>query len=405
MSRASASPPAGLSCVRIEADNFKSLVGFELELAKLTCLVGLNGSGKSTVLQFIDFLGQQMRGDLKGWLDERHWTARELPSKLTNRKNVEFRVVLSDGSAAPDIEWSASFNTSSLHCTSERVRTRDASLEVEGGTLMISQPDRDSLAARPVLRERIAFSYEGSILSQLRAEILPKSLVAFREYVSRVKSLDLLSPESLRRRTDRSGGSMGLGGQRLSAFVHEMEPGARRRLAKSLHAAYEHLGELKTRSLRSGWKQLEVVEKYGSAELSIEARHVNDGLLRMIALLAELESEHRLLLFDEIENGVNGELVEFLLAALTRTSKQVVVTTHSPLILNYLDDDTARRGVVYLYRNRQGHSQSIRLFDIPSLAKKLSVMGPGEAFADTKLTELDREIAQSGKENGRVPAA
>jgi len=29
-------------------DNFKSLVDFDLPMAKLTCLIGLNGSGKST---------------------------------------------------------------------------------------------------------------------------------------------------------------------------------------------------------------------------------------------------------------------------------------------------------------------------------------------------------------------
>ncbi|WP_373548049.1 AAA family ATPase [Chamaesiphon sp.] len=50
----------------IKVDNFKSLINFELSLAKFSCLVGLNGSGKSTVLQFFDFLSQQVIGDLSG---------------------------------------------------------------------------------------------------------------------------------------------------------------------------------------------------------------------------------------------------------------------------------------------------------------------------------------------------
>ena len=40
---------------RLEVENFKSLVDFRMDLVKFTCLVGLNGSGKSTVLQFVDF--------------------------------------------------------------------------------------------------------------------------------------------------------------------------------------------------------------------------------------------------------------------------------------------------------------------------------------------------------------
>lgn len=43
---------------RLEVNNFKSLVDFEMDLPKFSCLIGLNGAGKSTVLQFIDFLSQ-----------------------------------------------------------------------------------------------------------------------------------------------------------------------------------------------------------------------------------------------------------------------------------------------------------------------------------------------------------
>lgn len=50
---------------RIKVNNFKSLVEFDLPMEKFTCLIGLNGSGKSTVLQFPDVLGQLMKGELR----------------------------------------------------------------------------------------------------------------------------------------------------------------------------------------------------------------------------------------------------------------------------------------------------------------------------------------------------
>ncbi len=66
---------------QIEVENFKSLVAFTVELPKFSCLIGLNGSGKSTMLQFIDFLAQLVRGDMKGWLGERRWKPADLKSK------------------------------------------------------------------------------------------------------------------------------------------------------------------------------------------------------------------------------------------------------------------------------------------------------------------------------------
>ena len=77
----------------IEAKNFKSLVDFRLDLDKLTVLIGLNGSGKSTVLQFVDFIAQLVRGDVKEWLAERHWLSKELNSRLTTRKNIDFFIL------------------------------------------------------------------------------------------------------------------------------------------------------------------------------------------------------------------------------------------------------------------------------------------------------------------------
>src|SRR5487761_1610021 len=72
----------------IDVNNFKSLVQFEIKLAKFTCLIGLNGVGKSTVLQFIDFLSQLVRGDLTRWLDERQWKPRDVSSKLLKKNTA-----------------------------------------------------------------------------------------------------------------------------------------------------------------------------------------------------------------------------------------------------------------------------------------------------------------------------
>ena len=62
--------------------NFKSLVNFEMRLSRFNVLIGMNGAGKSTILQAIDFMSQLMFGKMDDWLAGRNWTAADLPSKF-----------------------------------------------------------------------------------------------------------------------------------------------------------------------------------------------------------------------------------------------------------------------------------------------------------------------------------
>ncbi len=384
---------------QIEVENFKSLVNFQIDLPKFSCLIGLNGAGKSTVLQFIDFLSQLVRGDMNGWLNERKWKSTDLRSKLTKKVNIDFCVRFSSENGESAGRWEATYSPSRNHCTKERIDLLDSVLEISKDTVEIY-----STSGGTIKSYNIAFDYEGSILSALKEELLPPSIRECKKFLEEVKSLDLLAPDHLRQRTRDSAGTLGLGGQNLSAFLHEMSDQKRLRLVAELKRAYPRLQGLHAKSLRSGWKQLEITEGCEGQNsdflppLTTEARHINDGMLRLIAILAEVQSDNQFLLFDEIENGINPELVEFVIDLLVNASQQVLVTTHSPMILNYLDDETAKDGVVYLYKTPQGHTMSIPFFSIPSLKMKLRVMGPGEAFVDTNLTKLAEEIADIPKE-------
>lgn len=372
----------------IWVDNFKSLVGFELPLAKFNCLVGLNGSGKSTILQALDFVSQLMVGDVDDWLKSRHWDSSDLNSKLTNKSNIEFKLNLSIDEK--DVVWSGSFNRRSLSCTREVV-------SVNGEKILTVEDGGYTFEAS---RHEIVFEYQGSILSRLKDSQQSDTLRMVKDIILNIRSLDLISPELLRSQNRASGGKLGLGGEKLSAFIHELGVESKLGLKNELKAIYPQLDEIKTKSLRSGWKQLEVIEHFGNKKLTSTARHVNDGMLRLMAILIQLEIGDAFLLFDEIENGINPELVEYLMDHLVKSSDQVLVTTHSPVILNFLEDDVAQRGVIYLYKNEQGATRAVRLFDIPSMAKKLQFMGPGEAFIDTDLTQLYKEITETDISGG-----
>jgi len=277
----------------IDVNNFKSLVGFKLDLAKFSCLIGLNGVGKSTVLQFIDFLAQLVRGEMVGWLNEREWKSGDLRSKLTAKKNIEFCVHFTDGRGHPAGRWEAHYNPSANRCAWERIDLLDFVLETTKGEVRIYKV-RDRTAKDKEWKTLLTFSYEGSILSSLKEEFLPPSILNAKKFFQGIESLDMLTPERLRRRTRTADGSLGHGGRNLSAFVYELGPSGRKALAKTLKRAYPLLDHVYAKSLRSGWKQLLASEMFGDVKLLTEARHLNDGLLRLIAILAEIISEHKL---------------------------------------------------------------------------------------------------------------
>lgn len=377
---------------RIEVDNFKSLVGFSMDLPKFTCLIGLNGAGKSTILQFLDFLSRLVvRDGIRTWLDERGWKPDELRHQLSRREYISFAVHFIDEQEEVNGVWRASFAPELLLCFDESIEIAGSALSTEAMDILTVQTKESASET-----QRINFDYEGSILSQVKEDQLPKAITRVKKLIASIQSLDLLAPDHLRRRARESNGTLGMGGRNLSAFIFEMSPQDRTTLMERMRKVYPRLKKLIPSSLQSGWKQLEVMEDLTDAPeerayLRTEARHINDGMLRVLAILAEIQSSHAVAIFDEIENGINPELVEFIVDALARTSKQIIVTTHSPMILNYLEDEVAKESVFYIHKTR-GRTRAIPFFSIPSIGEKLRFMGPGEAFVDTDLLRLGEEI-------------
>jgi len=393
-------------------NNFKSLVEFRLppaphELGPFTCLVGLNGAGKSTVLQALDFVGHLVSGQIREWLRQRDWEIADIKSRFLNRPLIDFEVQIE----APDgrrIVWEGAYNTSLRRCTSESVKVGEQDLlRTKEDVVTVSGREPDAVIQLP----RQGLQYDGSVLSILDPKrALHEGLLLLKGTVGALRSLDMLNPKEMRRRS-RDASDIGYGGERLAGYLHGMSKASKEELLKALQGFYPHLQGLTTKAMRAGWRDLRLTESYPDAlkkPLDTGARQINDGLLRVLAVLSQVTGVQRgaahplfdtplgpadtpCVLFDEIENGINPELMERLVALLLHSKRQVLVSTHSPLILNYLPDDVARQSVVLLYRNPLGHTKAARLFDLPSTRRKLALLGPGEVYVDTRLEELPAE--------------
>ncbi|NOZ91550.1 MAG: AAA family ATPase [Epsilonproteobacteria bacterium] len=380
--------------------NFKSLNNFRLNFSKFTCLIGLNGAGKSTILQSIDFISRQMKGDITGWLQERNWEAKELKCKFVNSRNINIAISFIYHNRF--YTWGFAFNPSLKKCIVEaifyypnlnmnniNVDEKETIFEVKNSKYMIKNDKK-------IKKGDIIQDYEGSFLASLKPEFLPEVIREFKSYILNIYSLDLLAPQELKKRS-RVGNTLGLSGKNLSAFLNTFTKEQKEEMLNQLKKAYPNLEDLNIRKSKGGWARLELIERFGDKKLTNEAKYLNDGILRLIAILAQLQSQKSFLLFDEIENGINSELIEYLMDILISSKHQVMVTTHSPMILNYIDDEVAKKSVQYIYKTKEGFTRSIPFFEIPSMAEKLEIMGAGSAYVDTNLEELVDEIEEIQK--------
>ncbi len=385
-------------------DNFKSLVDFALpaDMGQFTCIVGLNGSGKSTLLQAFDFVGHLASGQVAEWLKLREWEKSDLTSRFLNKQLIAFKLAF-DFPEHGTVAWEGSFNASLLRCTAETISCNGRDLlKLADGVLRVSKRDGVPETELPLS----GITFQGSVLSLLKTKEHHPAVHEVKAFASHLRSLDMLSPQLMRKRA-KDAEDVGYGGERLSAYLHGFSKEAKTQLLVALQNIYRQVDKWETTSLRSGWKDLRVHEHYRDAygkPLETPALQLNDGMLRVLTILAQTlggapevladdkkkaaHQDYRCLLFDEIENGINPEIVGKLVAHLLQARQQIIVTSHSPMILNYLPDDVARQAVVMLYRTQEGLTRAVRFFDLPETNEKLELLGPGEVFVDSDLAQL-----------------
>lgn len=382
--------------------NFKSLADFEIALPKFSVLIGLNGAGKTTLLQALDFLSQTMHGSIDTWLASRGWDTTDIACKLLPASNIELHATTLANSHTTS--WHGSFNRKELACMREFAMTGEPH-QLE----MIFQLNKRHYRMLGNGSIPVTFSYQGSILSQLRDTELSADLKGMRDTLRGIRSLELLSPHLMRQRTRDNADSIGIGGEKLSAYLHAVRGDDKLQLLEMLRRFYPRVVDFKSAPTKGGWKRLSIVEDFDGKLVESEVRHINDGLLRVLAMLAQTLDGDAMLLFDEVENGINPEIVEKLVNLLVYAKQQILVTTHNPMILNYLEDDVARKSVLFVYKTPEGFTRVRPFFSLPGVSEKLDLMGPGEAFVDTDLValtavcvELDEEEKSANKTTAKT---
>lgn len=371
---------------RFYIDKFKSLHDFDIPFSSsqenvFLCLIGKNGAGKSTVLQAIDFVGEIFRGEISLWLKGRNWEKRDI-STLQGMRNITLEI---EGCfTGRIINWSASFNVTHLRCTQEKIKIdNDIVFSVADGKYKFWGEDE----------VKNIFAYEGSLLSILDKSILErKGLAAFVNFMKKMYSFDTLNSKQLRTRTRPvdADANIGRGGEFLSGKISSFSNEQRRKLVSQVQDFYPWIGDIQTVTLRGGWKELYFIEtcEGGKVQRRFSSQNSCDGLLRLVGFLTEFMTSDTFIVFDEIENGFNPEIMEKLVGLITNFRKQIMITTHNPVIINYMQNPVAIESTLLVYKESDGTTGITRFFEIPEVRERLDYLSPGEVFLDVNIDEV-----------------
>jgi predicted ATPase len=402
---------------RMTVKNFKALRSVQVELEPFTVLIGLNDAGKTSFLEAVYALGESTRTDLAKcfWSP---WQSRELVHGQVPDTQVEFAAVLTSssqpavGQANPDdtLAYSLSLTFSpglGCHVAAERIgsATQEATEEV---------PYRINHVATSVChRERLG-GIPPNIQQQLRriAEYLPSAALARWD----VEELGMPSrlPPDRRYPIDPSGHG-------LATCIAEMKLG-RSGHFEALRAdfcnqfpAFQDISIQRT-TVYSSERNAQFQKQHGpSGEgytlvlvrkdgVEIPAGLASGGTLVTLAFLTliHLPEPRKLLLIEEPENALHPGRLKEIVPLLRRAVKahkdsQVIITTHSPLLLDHVEPSEVR---VFL-RNEHDDVEVYNVGQVPDIRQRLKYLMLGELVYNEGEQELVKEIQEHASSHSR----
>jgi predicted ATPase len=386
---------------KLDIDNFKSLCNFSIEFSPLSVLIGSNSVGKSSILHAISLISHFANGSIKEYLLKRNWHSTELKSKHyhASKRNITFSAQFSLNKS--NLKWDFTLipkkEEDTLTCVREKIIDLDTQkilLIRETKKMTWYDLTKDKMENFPEIQ------LIGSMLSLIdtdkEEERFPQ-LVELKRFVSGINSSELLSPEKMKRTSRYDATDLGIGGERLGAFLHSLDSNQRQLINKKIKECYPYLQSVITSKKSYGHVALQMTEKFNDIEpYSVNANYISDGLLRIIAIisLSALDESYTAILLDEIEDGINpglaANLINYLIDMTEENQKQIFITTHSPIMLNYFDEES----VIFLWRPQSGSVYAHKMFESPELREHLRYMNPGEVWLNLEQYEIEKLLSE-----------
>ncbi len=317
--------------------NYKSIGQLSVNLEPFTVLVGPNGSGKSNFIDALAFVKDCLSDSLESAFRKRGGIGAVRRRSAGHPTNIEIGIIMDLGNsllASYSFKISAmfkkNFEVAFEHCKVQGLFQKEHEFKIEKGEFIKEIPgirpkvslDRLGLYAASATEE---FRPVYDFLTSMRFySIIPKELRKLQESGTE----DYLTPDgsnaaAILRRL-KIDNQLAWRYERLCSLLAKVVRGIKK-------VEYHPVGQKETIQIKQ-----EVGTKY---PWTFDALNMSDGTLRILGLLLAVYQPglHSIIAIEEPEATVHPAVTELIIEVLMDASneRQVLITTHSPDILDY----------------------------------------------------------------------
>ncbi len=362
---------------RIEADNYKSFKSFGLDLSQFNVLLGANGAGKSNVIDLLAFIRDSLAyvDGVHGAIEARDgWRAvcGDVGQPIYLGVTWEFQ---------PDV---LNANISSVPPRYEKLVLQHPILQYElwitsiAGVIQVAQEALTEHALDTSAKRRLFFRNEEGVVTTtldtstsvgatlMGLDRLPSNRLFLGYPVSPITFLTEMileqlvlnvSAEAVRQGAPDMGQKRLKGdGANLAEVLHVLSVEEKEEVVSAMALDVPGFEGFETHPI-GGMLYYTINESRAS---KLGPPSVSDGTLKLLAFYA-LYYGHEwlpLLCFEEPENGLHPDLLQGMvehLRALGEAGTQVIVTTHSPALVDWCEPDD-----VILVEKVEGATHAVR---------------------------------------------
>lgn len=389
--------------------NFKNFADETLRLGPFTLIVGANASGKSNIrdaFRFLHGIGRgytlaEIIGGKFGAGGQVEWEPiRGAPNEVIRfgnhhqSKRRDFSVYLEFGEGKDKSFYCIQVGFSPRHPDGFRVLEEQMSTDsvlifapIEGPRSSDSMHFFEEYGEGPIEFRRALPALTQFCRLSYGQEMLPRQAELELHFALESMNFFDFSPDQVREPSIAGAAQLGDSGQNLPSVLKAIcaEPTRKNVLAAWLRELTPmDVADFKFPRDPSGRIHLQIQEANGK---KVSAYSASDGTLRFLGMLAALLNEdyEGLYFFEEIDNGIHPARLHLLLDLIERqTAKgkiQVVATTHSPDVLNLINDTTFENAVV-VYRDEDVADAVIRrVAELPNARELRESQGLGRLHA------------------------
>lgn len=380
---------------KIHIKNFKSIRDISLEIPNFAALVGNNGSGKTNFLRAISLISLLAKGEkIEEALKELELVTSELLFDKNNPK-IEFSIdLLINGRSVSysfTIEQKEGEGVYKVFQETLVNGIDKPILERNDEQITIGAEQEDQLKEAQLISNQLAMSVfkKPTLIAEVQSAL--SSIVVIKAGVEKFREFGQFTNVQSNLITNLVEGLYKL---------KTSDPTGYEKLIREFNEMVPDMNEL---DVRQNGDRLALVYKDKSLQdREFSAFSASDGNLRSLYILSKVISKPKpsVLLIDEIENSLYPKRIQLIIkfleyiAGSETTSFQVIVTTHSPIVLNYLGSNQ----VIYVYKTA-GESKIVNPYKNSRVRNHLEkVEDEGAGLGTLFATGLLEDIFSSNSE-------